>query len=750
MVASLRLDLKDNLSKGLENFKAVFKSLRDLGRSLSLGKLGEGGAASALHNLSKEARGLAGNLKAIVTNSDAAHAALSRVKSWGSNTFGPQSRIGAFGAAAEGYSLVAPIQRYAEIEDIARRASITKGLDGAAATAETDRLMAFFRKDARDTGQSSVSVSDAYLDLIQNNIGGKLAESLLPIHSLAATAYNIDPRELGNVVQALVNSFKIDEHGMGGALASMALASQNGKFGVADFSRFLPMIGGQMSLMGMTGRSSADTAFAALETVTKNSTDPAAAATNFYDSLRYILSPMAARAFEMKGKMVPPEVRQQMQQSQGLFGAAGIDLPTLLTTAEKQGINPLDAIVAKLKTLAQGKTPVQVGELFGALLHNQMAGIGLSSLVQNYDQFVALRNKLGTADEGKLKRDAQTRMDGAAVQAKMFGEEFEQLEQTLGRGFFPVLSFVNKGLLWVVSALDRLDAKMPGVENGALLVVGSFLALGAALGAIGVVAPAVIAGFDLVIGIFSPLVSGLKMAWTGLGFVADGLAALLGISVGAVVVIAAIAAVLVAAAVDIYDNWDRFAGFFEEMWQGVKDVFHGFIEFLFGVFNLDFGRALAGWTELMSGVGEIFGGAIGIVKQLFVDLWNTLDSWTGGAVVAACHAIRDAIGSVIDKIHEWIELLKNGAVGKFLGLSDGKPAEPGAPGAADAGGSGSLGYGAFDPTGMSYLMPPAGKATVLVGIDPSNGQIMITKAASNGAVQVAAPNINAGQTLGRD
>jgi TP901 family phage tail tape measure protein len=728
----------------LARFKQQFTSLRDLGKSLGLGRLE--GAGEVLRNIGGEARNLVNWLKEVVTGGDKAHAALSRmgsaVHSWGAKTFGAASHIGTIGTVVSGASLLAPIERYAEFEDIARRSAITKGLSGSAATAETGRLMAFFRRDARENGQSSDSIAEAYLDLIQNNIAPALAEKLLPIHTRAATAYDIDPRLLGNVVQTLVNSFKIDDKGMGGALASMALASQSGKFGVADFSHFIPMMGGQMSLMGMTGRASFDTAAAALEIVTKNSTDPSGAAANFYDALRYILSPMAARAFQMKGKMVPPEVRQLMKQSEGLFGAAGIDLSGLLIKAEKEGINPLDAIIGKLSVLAKGKTPVEVGELFGALLHNQQAGIALASLVENKDQFLALRKRLGLADEGKLDRDAQTRMAGGAVQVKMIQENLDELGQTLGRGFLPILKVINGGLQGFLGWLDRLDAKMPGLEDRVLLVVGAVLAFSAVLGAIGVVGPLVAAGFSLLGGAVSLLWRGALLLWPVLQFVVGGLAAVLGVSAGVLVAIAAIAAVFVGAAVDIYEHWDRFAGFFEDMWRGVKDVFGGFLEFLQGIFTANMGEAWGGIKRIWSGLTEFFAGLWGTAKRLFLDFVGTLDGWTGGAIVATFNKIRDTLSSVIGKFHEWIEAAKSIDLGSRLGLSD-KPA--GAP-ASDAP---AFGGGGFDPSGGSYLLPPSGNVHVSVGVD-ENGRLIVTRAQSDSkAVQVTAPNINPGQTLGR-
>jgi hypothetical protein len=325
----------------------------------------------------------------------------------------------------------------------------------------------------------------------------------------------------------------------------------------------------------------------------------------------------------------------------------------------------------------------------------------------------------------------------------MIQENLDELGQTLGRGFLPILKLINGGLQGFLGWLDRLDAKMPGLEDRVLLVVGAVLAFTAVLGAIGVVGPPVAAGFSLLGGAVSLVWRGALLLWPVLQFVVGALAAVLGVSAGVLVAIAAIAAVFVGAGVDIYEHWDRFAGFFEEMWQGVKDIFGGFIEFLQGIFTGNMGEAWAGIKRIWSGLTEFFGGLWGTAKQLFLDFVGTLDGWTGGTITRAFHAIGDAVSSVLDKIHELIQALKNGSLGRTLGLSD-KPAAAGASDAPAFGGAG------FDPSGGSYLLPPSGNVHVQIGLDP-DGKLVVKNAQSDSkAVTVTAPDIDAGATLGRD
>lgn len=743
--AALELRLEDKLTAGLNSLKGILSGLRDAGRQLTLGRLEQGG--DVLRRVSSEAVSLVGHLKHIVTNADAAHAALGRmgtaVSNWSSKTFGPESRIGALGAAAQGFSVIAPMREYASFENIARHSAITEGFSGAAANAETQRLMAMFQKDALEAKQSSTSIAQAYQDLIQTGMTPEMAEKLLPIHSRAATAYNIDPEALGHAVAALQMNLGIGENDMAGALASMALASKSGRFKVEDFSRFLPGITGNLSSMGMKGRGAADLAFAALETIMKNSADPSTGATDFADFMNYISSPTAARAMAFESKGLGAEARRFIEK----HNLSGLDLYAVKDDARAKGIDPITAILGTLQAKFKGLPPDVMRDALGAFFHNQQARDAVMALLQHKDDLLSLRAKLGGADTAMMGRDYATAADAPQKNLDLAMEQLTQLGRTAGNGFLPILLLINSGLSKFNGLLNGLDHMLPGVKSDFLLLVGGTLSFGAAVGAIGFVMPTVIAGANMLWGVLRGGWSVLRLLGNAGMFVIDALAGVLGVSTVAAGAIIGAVLLIAAAAYDIYANWDQFKGYFETMWQGVEDVFNGFKEFLFGVFNLDLDRAIAGWQQMMHGAGEIFGGALDIIKQLFLDLFNTVDGWTGGALLGTFHAIRDAVGGIIDKIREWIELLKNGAVGRLLGVSD-KPAAAGDKPAGGADDAGALAGAGLDPSGLGLLMP-SGKVSVTVGVDDS-GKLVVKQASSDSAsVKVNAPAVNPGQTLGR-
>lgn len=541
MKAAFTLVLEDKLTAGLKKIEAGFQELKRTGKELGLGKLGERGA-DVLRTLTEEARNLTSSLRTVEAVADRGWAAMRRMASV---TFRPLGQ--AFGkaihrkSAPDGmreaaqavggyYALTEPAHAYANYENIARHSAITMGLSAGPATAESQRLMGIFNQDALDTGQSSESIAQAYQDLIQTGIDPKRALGLLPIHSRAATAYNISPEALGHAVFALFDSFKIDETGMGGALASMALASKAGRFKVEDFSRYLPSIGGDFAKLGMTGRGNADIAFASLETVMKNAADPGSGAANFKDLMNAITSPHSARTFALEGRGMAPATREVLRK----YHVQGINLPAVLADARGKGIDPLTAVMRTLSHVVKGLPTDVRAEVLGAYLGNQQARDAAQSLLMHPDEFNKLLDDLHRADTKLLDRDFETAHAAPKVGMDTAGEGFEQLKRRLGQGFEPVIEYIGAGAKRLLSGIESLDGAFPGLGNAVLLVTGGLLALSSALAAIGFIAPAVGSGAALAASAGSGLVAaGAAVAGSaaavplGLGAVGIGAAAAL-------------------------------------------------------------------------------------------------------------------------------------------------------------------------------------------------------------------------------
>ena len=503
MKAAFTLTLDDKLSSGLNTIKKSFEDLRSKGNTLGLGKLEK--TEALFRTIGREIKNLTSDLRTVEATADRGWAGLKRMASvkfqgmekrlFGKDGFqGPGhevkhvGQIGAIGGAIAGVSLIKPAQDYATFENTLRHIAITEKLSGPAVEKEVARLTKNLKAEALATGQSSEGLSHAYTFLITTGMTPELVDKLMPSHAKAATAYNISSESMGQAVFALNDSFKIPHEEMGAALSAMAYAAKEAHFTVENFSQFLPAIGGRMQLLGMTGRGAADTAFAALETVVKNSSQPGQAATNFQDLMNYMTAPIATRSFAHQG----------------------INLPGSLIAAEKKGINPLDAFLGLVERQIKGKSPVEAAAIVGKLIHNQEAATAALSILQHKEEFMRMREKFGKVGADTLETDFQTAYRAPEIQIRSGKEAAEQGERRVGEGFMPIVDFVVDGLKKIVTGMDDLDVKFPGVTDGILKVTGGLLAMAAALAAVGFVAPAVAAGGSLVagtaagVGLFNP------------------------------------------------------------------------------------------------------------------------------------------------------------------------------------------------------------------------------------------------------
>ena len=387
-------------------------------------------------------------------------------------------KVGPIGAAVGGYGMFKSIEHYADYENGLRHMAITQKMSGLAVEAEVVRLAKNFNADALGSGQRSTGIAKAANFLLTTGMPMATVDELMPIHARAATAYNVSSDSMGQAVFALHDSFKIGHEDMPGALSAMANAAKEGHFNVENFSRHLPEIGGSMNLLGMTGRKSADIAFAALETVVKNASNPSQAATDFNDLLRYMTQPIAVRS----------------------FAHVGIDLPGVMKNAEKRGINPLYAFLGKLDQLVTGKSDVDAAFTLGKVLHNQQAGVAALSLVRHKDQFLSLADRLHGAGKETLDTDFGTAFRAPKIQMELFLELIDQISRRLGEGFTPILQAVNIGLLGLVNAMKYLDENVPGSVNAILRIGGALLALAVGAGLVALLMTGMTAAFGVLAG----------------------------------------------------------------------------------------------------------------------------------------------------------------------------------------------------------------------------------------------------------
>lgn len=650
LTASFVLKLEDKLSAGLDRLMKLLERMNKLAGMLKLPGLETAGAKldrvtdatgrldRALDRTGRTAGRTGRSLSEMISSVESRLGRLaSRARGAFGGVFGAGRNlghsVGIIGAAAAGLALAGPIRQYAGYDVLLRQMAITQGLRGNAVAPEMARLDAFFREDALRTGQTSLSIAEAAQDLLRSGIAMKTVLQLLPAHSMAATAYNISPEDLGQAVFALNTSFGIGEGDIKGALAALALAAKSGKFSVQDLSHFLPAIGGTMNLLGMSGRSNADMAFAALETVRMNTGDSGTAATNFGDLLRYMTSPTALRSFGGYSRMMDPITRRMYADGQ----LHRVDLEQVFASARAHGVNPLMAFMQVLRDQVKGQSPEQMGFTLGRLLHNQQTADAAKALIQHWDHFTALMLKLKAADADTITQDWITMFRSPAAQLRIFGELLGQITRRAGEGLVPMLQDVNGLLLRTVHALDQVDGAGHAWVSLLIQAAGWITMLLGVLGTLGFVAPVVANGFRLVWSLFKLLGSAAAALWD-IGETLVISLMLLGVPFeAAVALVVGLAAAVGAMVTDIVAHWDRFRDQFGEIWSGITGLFKGGYDILMGLATFDGARILRGLQGLKDGVVSVFTGIVGVVRQLFTDLWNLLADIPGAGRLGIHH-----------------------------------------------------------------------------------------------------------------
>ena len=634
--AALTLTLEDKLSAGLDRLKDGLTKLKDVGKQLSLGKLGD--AAQTLQAIISSANTLASALRSVEAVASRAGAAVKRV--W-EKRFGEQSRAGGFAAAAEGYSVIAPVEKYARYEDELRRIGIMKGLTGAALNAEIRRLRPFLDREALETGQTGHIGAETYIDLVKAGTSLKDTEVILPMHHRAATAFYTDPRDFTKVTAAANNQFKIPHDQMDQALSAVGLMANLGQMTVAQFGQEVPRIAGLMTAKGMTGRENFTKMIAMMQTQMLTSGQAGSAAAEVGDGIDYLYSPAAMNSFMMRGHNTETHGDISGLMKRALGGkASGINLYRFLKNVEAKDLNPLEAMLDKLENMkAVGKlSDTEMGVLMAGLFHNAQARNFWQTQLNLRGHRREIESQGNAVDPAKSKSMFDARNEGPEMVMKKTMETLNQLVRRIGEGFQPIVGAAGRALEFLFHQFERLDAVAPGATNAILLAVGATLAFGAALAALGVVGPPIAKGFAL---------------WFG------GLKAITGLLFTTTTAFIALAATAIAAALDIYNNWDRFAGFFGDMWDGIQRAFGGFIEFIAGVFNFDMDGAAHGLMRVWAGLETFFSGLWGVIKTLFVDFAGWVDGWADGAGTAAIDHIKATWNSLGDWFADlWARIIK--------------------------------------------------------------------------------------------
>lgn len=538
-------------------------------------------------------------------------------------------RIGLLGAGIAAISFAAPIASAAAYQDTLLQAQITAGGVGTAAMVAAAEAGRAFERMALETGQRSTQLAEAAQNLIAAGLSPADVTAFMPVLARTATATGATLSDLSRTAVALRQNLQITTADqMADALGGMMEAGKAGMFELRDMAREFPVLTANMQALGLSGRTASDSLAAMLQVARQGAGTSAEAANNLNNFL---------------SKLTSPETRRHFQ-------AIGVNLEGVLADAARQGINPIEAVLQKIRERTGGNM-FRVGELFGDI---QVMNF-LRPMLRGTQDYLNILQSARAANAALIDQDFATRMQGAALSLAMVQERAEQIMRRIGLGAASSLGPMITLLEAVQDGMDWLDTAYPGLIDGTIGWGASLVVL---VGVLAVAAPVLsflASGFML-------LVTPLRYLLVPLRMVMAGLVAL-GVPIGiAAAAVAVLALGLVAAAINIWRNWERFSGFFTTMWAGIRAVFGGFIDFVAGVFTGDTRRIMAGLRAMWEGLGTFFVGLWGVVRQTFVDFGAWIDSWTGGSITAAVAGISRLWTSMRDGLVE--------AMGRFGQIAD--------------------------------------------------------------------------------
>lgn len=532
-------------------------------------------------------------------------------------------RIGVLGGAVAAISFAVPLQSAAAFDQQLRDSVVTMGLWGQAAE---DRIVALglsYQQLALKVGIASTELAKAGGLLVASGVDDELTAKLLPTIGRVAKAASAATEDVAKVAFSLSDKFKISAADMELALAKLVTAGKLGRFEFKDMARELPELTSQFQKFGVVGMQAVEAIGASLQVAMFGTDDTRAAANNFKNFLTKILSPETIKNFEK----------------------AGIGITAVMQDAAIKGINPIEAAIEKVVKVtgmstkemqkvfdtrkAEGMTDgqaieavkAQIAKIGGAAKLTQIFGDMqvldfLLPMLQNIDKYKAFKAEIAASGLDVIAQDFTTQFAGLETQIGLFTEASTQFLRRIGLAFAKNLPWLKDGVLAALHWMREVDDQWPGAIDTVLMAAGAFLALVVALGVLGPVFSIISAGFGV-------------------------LALLLGPIGVAILGIAALALIL-------WDNWAQVGSMFGRMWEGIKAVFLGFLEWVAGIFTLDSKRSADGVRAIFAGLGEFIGGLWELHKAAWAGFITWIDGWVGGALSGAIARVKAAWQGLID------------------------------------------------------------------------------------------------------
>ena len=553
-----------------------------------------------------------------------------------------------------GASLAAPIKAAMEFET--GMTNVRKVVDG---LKEPEAFKAY-GKQVLELGRTLPIAYSEITDLVA--AGGRMGipkEQLMDYTkevAKMATAFDMAAGEIGEKMGKLGVMFKIPVKDIGGLADAINYLDDNSISKGSEIIDVLGRVAGTANQLGM----SAQQAAALGSTFLTLGSSAEVAGTASTAMLREL------SIASMKTKEAQAAIREVGFDPQQLEKAMAKDSQgTLLKFLDALNKVPKDKIIS-------------IGtKIFGKEYGDDAAK--LASGVDEYRRQIGLLSK--TEVKGSMSREFEARLNTSAAQMALFKNNLTELSVTIGNALLPALNSVMAAVRPYVAAFQSwaeanpqlvsaiastaagLAALSVGVAGASFLfggllksvsMISTVLGLGttglsrfgkAAIWVYGamtnlvgsMVASAASGGvMAKVLRVLAPLFKVLSVA---IGFVSGALKFVWALMMANPII--AICVAIGAAVYIIYQYWEPISEFFVNLWEGIKTVFWGFIDWLggFGSYMYDAG------VNLMTSMWEGLKSMLGKVKDTIAAPFEWAGSWFGGSTPEATSATGAGLGS---------------------------------------------------------------------------------------------------------
>lgn len=542
----------------------------------------------------------------LVSLKDRVSGSLGKLKSNMERVGAAMRKIGAATAIISAISFMGPLNEAAAFQQKLLDIAGTAELTGSAAFKFVDEAKAKYEAMALEIGQTSETIAAGAGKMIAAGLDVKEVHASLKYIGEAATAANASFDDMAGVATSMMQNLKVPADQVRDSLGALVSAGKLGSFELKDMAREFPNLTSQVSKFGVTGREAVNFLGSGLQVAMKGAADTSIAANNFSNFLAKALAPRTVKNFEK----------------------LGVDIEKVMKDAATKGINPLEAILAKVQKI----TGVSQKEIDGYMkkakanglegaealsyVRNELEKIGAAGKISeifgdqqvldfvvpalaNVDTFKAIKAQVASATGAMTDADFETQMQGLNVQKRMLTEIGTQFSREWGLAFGTWLPVINTGLTTLLKSFRDIDAASGGWLKKALGFGAGLVLLATAIGAIGFVLPVITAGFS-------------------------ALAAVVGVLFSP---IGALIALIAGAGVAIWQNWDAIAPQLKDFWGGIKDTAS---EAWSGIKNA-WGKASPYLGELWRRMKRDGGNAWTAIAEKAGTAWDSIKQKTKGA-----------------------------------------------------------------------------------------------------------------------